>query len=245
MDRTSSGYLMLIAGVALGLGGGYVFMHAGTGGVNPTTVGSFAALLAGIVLAFMGKSRAAAGAQEGLAGEVGLEVKGALGLAGSERVEMEGDFGGFKVRVSRRETTSRGVGGYSRNTFEAYVFTVELPNPAGLSFYVGPDSILQAPLGFLPEKLDSSAWTWAGLLAVRGEPRPAAEALFGNNAAWPLFTEFFGRVTCQLKNEKMEFEPESGPEGSLTPEKIKGLINQAVELARLVSALPPAGNYQA
>lgn len=241
MDKTSSGYLMMAAGAALILGAGYVFMNTEIGGVNPVTMGSFSGLLAGIALFFTGKSRAAAGAHEGLAGAAGLEVKSALGLAGSERVEMEGDFGGVKVRVSRRETHS---GRHSRRVAEAYVFTVELPNPAGLSFHVGRDSILAAPIGFLPEKLDAAAWEWAGLLAVRGEPRHAAEAFFGNRAAWPLFADFFGKVSCRLKNEELEFEPETAGD-FLTPEEVKGFVDRAVEVARLVAALPPAGNYPA
>ncbi|MCX5793816.1 MAG: hypothetical protein NTY45_16585, partial [Elusimicrobia bacterium] len=147
--------------------------------------------------------------------------------------------------------SSRSHAGYSRHVSKSFAFTVELPNPAGLDLYVGPDSILQTPIGFLPEKLDSSAWNWAGQLAVRGEPRQAAEAFFGNSASWQLFSDFFGRVTCRLKDEKMEFEPGPGvmpgddQENVSTPETIKGLINQAVEVARLVAALPPAGNYPA
>ena len=248
MDRTSSGAVMLLVGIALCVGGGYLFMNSPVGGVNPATVGPFAALLAGIVLLVLGKSRMAAGGQEGLAGEAGLEVKSGFSLTGSERVEMEGDFGGFKVHVSRRETHStRRAGGGGRH-YEDYVFSVELANPAGLDLYVGPDSILQAPLGFLPAKLDSSLWGWAGQLAVRGAPSGASEAFFSDRAAWPLFTGFFGKVdSCRLKGGTMEFECSSSgglfsSDGEfLTSQEVKGLILQAVEVARLADALPPAG----
>ena len=242
MDRTSSGAIMLVAGALLVVGGGYAFMNLARGGVNPVSVGSFAALVVGIVLVILGKSRLAAGSQEELAGAVGLEVKSGFGLSGTERVEMEGEFDGFKVKVSRRETHTRGglAGGHRYN--EAYVFTVELPNPAGLAFYVGSDSIFQTPIGFLPPKLEARAWEWVDFMTVRGMPAAAAETFFGNSAAWPLFKDFFGRFACRLDGETMEFEPETrdGDEGFYTPEEIKGFINQAVAVARLAAALPPA-----
>jgi hypothetical protein len=153
------------------------------------------------------------------------------------------------VHVSRRETRSAGRLDYKRRQYEDYVFSVELPNPSGLDFYVGPDSILQAPLGFLPAKLDSSLWSWAGQLAVRGAPSAAAEAFFADRAAWPLFTGFFGKVdSCRLKGETMEFDSGQRSGGNsaaggdfLTSKEVKSFIQQAVEVARLVAALAPAG----
>ena len=250
MDRSTSGIAMMAAGILLAAGGGYLFMNSPVGGVNARTVAPFAALVIGIVLAVLGKSRMAAGEHEGLAAEAGLEVKSALGLTGSTRVEMEGDFGGFKVSVSRRETSHRGHSGYRRGYTEDYLFTIELPNPAGLDFYVGPDSILQTPVGFLPPKLEAGNWEWTDKLAVRGEPDGAAELFFANRNAWPLFREFFGAVgSCRLAGGKLEFEAgtgfvrggRDGGTGALNAVAMKGLIQLAVEVARLVAALTPAG----
>lgn len=171
MDRTSSGTVAVVIAAVLILGGGYVFMNTPNGGVNPVTLGSFGAVLAGIAIGLFGASRMAAASQEGLAGDLGMEVKGAVGLPGSERVEMEGDFGGFKVHMSRRETHTRGRHGYNRNKAESYQFEITLPNPAGLSFYVGPDSVLSTPIGLLPPKLEiAQRWEWVDLMTVRGAP---------------------------------------------------------------------------
>ena len=250
MDRTTSGIAMMAAGLLLAAGGGYLFMNSPVGGVNARTVAPFAALIIGIVLAVVGKSRMAAGRHEGLAAEAGLEVKSALGLTGSTRVEMEGDFGGFKVSVSRRETSHHRRSSYRTGYTEDYLFTVELPNPAGLDFYVGPDSILQTPIGFLPPKLDAASWEWAATLAVRGEPAGAAELFFANRNVWPLFREFFGAVgSCRLAGEKLEFEagpsyvPDDLDDETESPNAVemKALIQRAVEVARLVAALAPAG----
>ncbi len=247
MDRTTTGLVSILIAAALILGGGYVFMHATRGGVNPVTLGSFGALLAGIVLGLFGASRLAAGSQEGLAGELGLEIKGAVGLPGSERVEMEGDFGGFKVHLSRRETHSRGRYGGSRNETESYFFEITLPNPAGLSFYVGPDSLLSRPLGFLPPELElARQWAWVDLMTVRGAPQGVAEYFFGNSANWPLFRDFFGRTSCRLDGETMEFSlgEELGgllaPDYAGSPQQIKDLIALGLAVARLVAALPPS-----
>jgi hypothetical protein len=247
MDRTSSGVISVVVGVLLVLGGGYAFTHATRGGVNPVTLGSFGALLAGIALTLFGASRVAAGSQEGLAGELGLEVKGALGLPGSERVEMEGDFGGFKVHVSRRETHSRGRYGGRLNETESYFFEITLPNPAGLSFYVGPDSLLSRPLGFLPPELEPARqWAWVDFMTVRGAPQGVAEYFFGNSANWPLFRDFFGRTSCRLDGDTMEFSlgEELGglmaPSYAGSPQQIKDLIGQGLAVARLVAALPPS-----
>jgi hypothetical protein len=247
MDRTSSGVISTVIGVCLILGGGYAFMHATRGGVNPVTLGSFGALLAGIALTLFGTSRVAAGSQEGLAGELGLQVKGALGLPGSGRVEMEGDFGGFKVHVSRRETYAReGYAGRWTQS-ESYVFEITLPNPAGLSFYVGPDSLLSRPLGFLPPELElARQWAWVDFMTVRGAPQQTAEYLFGNSANWPLFRDFFGKTSCRLDGQTMEFSlgEELGgllaPDYAGSPQQIKDLIGLGLGVARLVAALPPA-----
>ena len=61
MDRASSGILMLVAGLLLIAGGAYLFLNSPVGGVNSRTVGPFAALLIGLVLVVLGKSRMAAG----------------------------------------------------------------------------------------------------------------------------------------------------------------------------------------
>lgn len=249
-DRPSTGTLVLLAGVALVIGGGYVFMHTERGGVNPVTLGSFGAILAGIILFVVGRSMAAAGEHEGMAGELGLEVKSAVGLPGSERVEMEGDFGGIKVHLSRRETDGRSGGGARRRS-ESYACTLTLPNPAKLEFYVGPDSILQNPLAFLPPELESArAWEWVDDMKVCGEPQTAAERLFGDRAAWALYRDFFGTVSCRLKGSEMEFEPEGASSGYWLSsddgrefkqtDELKRLIRLAVQVAHRVAALPPA-----
>ncbi len=240
-DKSGTGTLMVLAGLALAAGGGYVFTHTGRGGVNPVTLGSFGAILAGIILFVVGRSMAAAGEHEGMAGELGLEVKGAVGLPGSDRVEMEGDFGGIKVQLSRRETSGRS---------ESYACTPTLPNPAKLEFYVGPDSLLRTPLGFLPPELEAApSWEWDAGMKVCGEPREAAERLFGDRPAWALYRDFFGAVSCRLKGGEMEFEPEGASSGYWLSrdegcfkqtEELKRLIWLAVQVARRVAALPPA-----
>ena len=247
MDRTTSGLVSILIAAVLILGGGYVFTHATRGGVNPVTLGSFGALLAGVALGLFGASRVAAGSQEELAGELGLQVKGAIGLPGSERVEMEGDFGGFKVHVSRRETHTRGRYGSRQNQAESYAFEITLPNPAGLSFYVGSDSLLSRPIGFLPPELEiARQWQWVDLMTVRGAPQPVAEYFFGNSANWPLFRDFFGRTTCRLDGETLEFSlgEELGgllaPDYASSPQQIKDLIGLGLGVARLVAALPPS-----
>lgn len=248
-DRSSTGTLLLLAGIALAMGGGYVFTTSERGGVNPVTLGSFGAILAGIILFVVGRSMAAAGEHEGMAGELGLEVKSAVGLPGSDRVEMEGDFGGIKVHLSRRETDMRSRGSYSRQRSETYACTLTLPNPAKLAFYVGPDSILQNPLAFLPPELENArAWEWVDMMTVRGEPQAAAERLFGDRSAWALYRDFFGTVSCRLKGDEMEFEPEGGSSGYLLSpdgefkqtDELKRLIRLAVQVAHRVAALPPA-----
>lgn len=248
-DKSGTGTLMVMAGLALAAGGGYVFTTSERGGVNPVTLGSFGAILAGIILFVVGRSMAAAGEHEGMAGELGLEVKSAVGLPGSDRVEMEGDFGGVRVHLSRRETNTRSSGGYSRGRSETYACTLTLPNPAKLEFYVGPDSILQNPLGFLPPELEAApSWEWVDDMKVCGEPQAAAERLFGDRRAWALYREFFGAVSCRLKGDEMEFEPEGGASGYLlTPDRefkqtdeLKRLIGLAVQVAHRVAALPPA-----
>lgn len=247
MDKSASGVLALIIGAVLVVGGGYLFTHTTRGGVNPVTLGSFGALLAGVALVLFGGARAAAGSQEELAGELGLEVKGALGLPGSERVEMEGDFGGFKVHVSRRETHTSGRYGGRLNESESYAFEITLPNPAGLSFYVGPDSLLSRPLGFLPPELElARRWEWVDRMTVRGAPQAQAEYFFGNSANWPLFRDFFGRTSSRLDGDTLEFTLGAGLGGLLapdyagSPQQIKDLINLGLGVARLVAALPPS-----
>ncbi len=246
MEKDSSAGLIFIAGIVLAIGGGYAFVKFPGGGVNARTVVPFAALLAGIVMAILGKTRMAEDSERDLAAGAGLKVKGGLALTDSERVEMEGDFDGFRVSVSRRETRSRGGGG---TRSEQYVFFVELTNPAGISFYVGSDSLFQTPLGFLPPKLESSAWEWADMLAVRGAPAGMIETFFSADGSRRLFLDFFRKVGyCRLDNGKMEFDAGRGAksgggpgEDFLTAAEVKGLILQAVELARLVAALPPSG----
>ncbi|MDT8285834.1 MAG: hypothetical protein RQ748_01890 [Elusimicrobiales bacterium] len=247
MDRGTSGMLLAGAGAALLFGGGYIFLNLERGGVNPQTMGSFAAMLAGIVLLVIGKSRMKAADHEETAEAMGLEVKDALSLGTSDRVEMEGEAGGFRTKVSRRESRVRSRTGYVRSRYEDLVFQVEVPNPSGLTFHVGPDSLLRTPLGSLPPKLEASGWAWTDSLAVRAEPAEAAAELFGAASSAALFREFFGKVTCTLNGDLLEFEPDTRVESLVRPgedfhslEEAKALLDQGVEVAKLIASLPPS-----
>lgn len=244
MDKGTSGYILLGAGLVLVVGGGYVFLNLTRGGVNPATLGSFGAILVGIVLMVIGRSRSSAAAHEGLAEEVGLEVKDAVGLAGSERVEMEGDIGGFRAQVSRREVRHRRPGFVSQSRMETYIFRIEVPNPSGLSFHVGSDSFFSTPLGSLPPKLNTAAWEWANFVSVRAAPPEAAAEFFGDPSAVLLFREFFGKVTCTLNHDTLEFKPATRTESALSREatflessEVKDLLEKGAEVARRIAAL--------
>lgn len=246
MDKGTSGRILMAAGAVLVFGGGYIFLNLERGGVNPQTMGSFAAMLVGIVLLVIGKSRIKAADHEETAEAMGLEVTDSLSLGTSDRVEMEGEADGFRTKVSRRESRTHSRSGYVRSRYEDFIFQVEVPNPSGLAFHVGPDSLLRTPLGSLPPKLEASGWAWTDSLAVRAEPAEAAAELFGAASSADLFRDFFGKVTCTLDGDLLEFKPDartedlwSSGEGFHSLEETKTLLDQGVAVAKLIAALPP------